>query len=388
MEGVDHSNKMPLYIQLKQILLKEIAEGTLSNGSRFFSMRELAQRHKVSLITVSKAVSELVDSDVLYARQGKGIFVSNREKANGVSTDILTIGATFLDIYNVNNPYLTEVFKGITEATHNFNINLQIFTIPSVEMGFEENHLIWQNIRKRRISGLVIATRMLIADIVALQEEKIPFVWINNDLPIENLHSVLEDKMFSSTIIGEHLNLLGYKSIGLIVPNDDPVLIPLLKSFAIAKGLNFNSDFIKNGKGDEKVVAEKSVREMFSHSSKPESLIVVGVEAIIAALKALSKMNIKVGKDLGFIGIPSSSFPEISHQNNISTFEFPIKEIAEKSIEMLYKLVTNQPVDNPKILFPGKLIIRGSDGFPCKTKEEIVVASMEELKKIHREKRG
>ncbi|RXZ45533.1 GntR family transcriptional regulator [Crenobacter cavernae] len=73
------SNKLrrqPLYEQIKQLLLRRIAEGEWQENASLPSEWELAEELSVSQGTVRKALTELVAEGVLYRQQGRGTFVA------------------------------------------------------------------------------------------------------------------------------------------------------------------------------------------------------------------------------------------------------------------------------------------------------------------------
>lgn len=68
----------PLYEQIKDYILLNIQSGNFSPDSRIPSERELSEQFNVSRMTVTKALHELTRDGLLYARVGKGTFVSPR----------------------------------------------------------------------------------------------------------------------------------------------------------------------------------------------------------------------------------------------------------------------------------------------------------------------
>jgi GntR family transcriptional regulator len=65
----------PAYLQLANILRKEIAEGTYYPGDRLPSESELCGRFKVSPMTVRRSINSLVDQRVVNTIQGSGTYV-------------------------------------------------------------------------------------------------------------------------------------------------------------------------------------------------------------------------------------------------------------------------------------------------------------------------
>ena len=73
---LQHESSVPLYIQIKGLLQKQIESGEYAIGARLPSERELAQRYAVSRMTARQALRALAQEGLTYSRVGKGTFVS------------------------------------------------------------------------------------------------------------------------------------------------------------------------------------------------------------------------------------------------------------------------------------------------------------------------
>jgi GntR family transcriptional regulator len=67
---------LPLYEQIKQLILHALSDGEWQPGEAIPSEMELARHYQVSQGTVRKALDELVMDNILVRRQGKGTFVA------------------------------------------------------------------------------------------------------------------------------------------------------------------------------------------------------------------------------------------------------------------------------------------------------------------------
>ncbi|WP_338450131.1 GntR family transcriptional regulator [Niallia oryzisoli] len=76
MMKLDPHNPIPLHVQLKTILERQINQGYFQD--KIPSERELTEQYEVSRTTVREAVSQLVQDGILEKRHGKGTFVSVR----------------------------------------------------------------------------------------------------------------------------------------------------------------------------------------------------------------------------------------------------------------------------------------------------------------------
>ena len=76
---IDIKSGMPLYVQLKDLIKRRIAENKWKHSEMIPSENELSVSCGISIGTVKKALSVLVDERVLYRRQGMGTFVARSD---------------------------------------------------------------------------------------------------------------------------------------------------------------------------------------------------------------------------------------------------------------------------------------------------------------------
>jgi GntR family transcriptional regulator len=75
MSGLNKDSPIPLYHQLKDVLLRGILDGDWKPGTRLPTENELAEQFRISKITVRQAVRELVTAGYVQREQGRGTFV-------------------------------------------------------------------------------------------------------------------------------------------------------------------------------------------------------------------------------------------------------------------------------------------------------------------------
>ena len=71
----------PLYKEVKRLLTETISAGEWKPGSAIPAEWKLAERFKVAIGTVRKAVDELVSENILIRQQGRGTFVAAHNRA-------------------------------------------------------------------------------------------------------------------------------------------------------------------------------------------------------------------------------------------------------------------------------------------------------------------
>lgn len=80
--NIDKQNPMPLYFQLKNILLEKIENGEYKPNTALPAEFELVEQYDVSRTTVRQAISMLVNEGYLEKRRGVGTFIRKKEKTN------------------------------------------------------------------------------------------------------------------------------------------------------------------------------------------------------------------------------------------------------------------------------------------------------------------
>ncbi len=75
--GLDGTAARPLYLQLRDTLLRRIETGEYAPHQRLPSERELSRAFRVSRITVRQALADLAQSGRVYTRVGKGTYVGD-----------------------------------------------------------------------------------------------------------------------------------------------------------------------------------------------------------------------------------------------------------------------------------------------------------------------
>ena len=77
MNELDASSIVPLYKQLKELILDDIKKGKLKPNQKIPTEQELSEKYQISRITVRKALAQLVDEEVLARKQGKALMCRN-----------------------------------------------------------------------------------------------------------------------------------------------------------------------------------------------------------------------------------------------------------------------------------------------------------------------
>ncbi len=74
-ERGEGATALPIYVQISEVLIREIASGQIIDGSRLPPERDLAKQHLTTVRTLRKALDILAQKGLLDRRQGSGNYV-------------------------------------------------------------------------------------------------------------------------------------------------------------------------------------------------------------------------------------------------------------------------------------------------------------------------
>ncbi len=79
---ISQNDSQPLYAQVVEQIKWRVAAGDLPPGTVLPSIRDLASKLKVSVITIKRAYTELEEARVITTRPGKGSVISKKPGLN------------------------------------------------------------------------------------------------------------------------------------------------------------------------------------------------------------------------------------------------------------------------------------------------------------------
>lgn len=76
MKTTKFAANIPIYLQVKDLLIQQIVTGVYPPGQKIPSVRELAEKLTTNPRTIQNALKELISAEVLKTRRGQGNFVT------------------------------------------------------------------------------------------------------------------------------------------------------------------------------------------------------------------------------------------------------------------------------------------------------------------------
>jgi DNA-binding LacI/PurR family transcriptional regulator len=375
--GIKYNDPTPLYRQVSKDIQKKIKEGLLKPGDLVGSHSELSKEYSVSIITIKKALSNLVNEGILFTRVGKGTYVSKKQSKKLDLSKHKTIGLVLRDL---NHPFFSKIVQGIEERAYELGYNL-LLSSSSNKIEKEENQI--NHFRELGVDGLIIASLSLeykATDFIQkLHEENFPYIMVSyiHDPDYWYIGSNHELGGYMAT---EHLIKTGYKTIGYLHMGKRNLLSEVRKN-GYYRCLNeydipFDSKLIfilshpnTEINRDRFKLGYEFGKEFIKMKNKPEALFIYSDLSALGFEQSITDHKMKIPDDVAIVGfddITISSFAQIP----LTTIHQPTDKIGRMSVDIIQKRIDGIDIGNRTILKPS-LIIRDS----CGAKKMISVES-------------
>jgi len=361
---IDFTKPVPLYKQVVDHIKHQIEDGYLKPGDRIGSHHDLARDYNVSLITVRKALSELINEKIVYSRMGKGTYVAERRICADFAEHI-NLGLVLRDL---NSPFFSRIVEEIERHASRLGANLLVSTSSnSIEM---ENRQI-KRYMDIGISGLIltsITSRSHVSPLVRkLHTDNFPYVIVafTED---EDINYVGVDHEYGAYLATEHLIKTGHERIGYINSENGYHLGEVRKAGYI-RALNTHGilhdeeyHFRLRGRGnwlDYESGYEIGI-QVSGMSARPDAIFAYNDLAALGFQRAVLDRGIKVPDEIAIIGFDNIKRGVVCPVP-LTTIDQCPEEIAAKAINIVMNKINRIDTSNRIILKP-KLIVRDSCG--------------------------
>jgi LacI family transcriptional regulator, purine nucleotide synthesis repressor len=351
---VDHANTTPLYVQLADVLRKEIATGVLPVGEKLGSIRDLARKHDVSVITVKGALRQLTDEGLIVSRPRRGTFVIGASRAETPTLMTNVIGMVLTDI---GSPFFSLVVRSAEQyaRTHGYSILLG----TASEAHDDENAQIMY-FHRMGVVGLLVGSLthkyVLPEALRQLSLSGFPYVMISY-VNEPGAYLVCGDSERGGFLAAKHLLQLGYRKLGNIdgeqgnLPGElrrDGYLRALRES-GRKEDPNHHFRLSRGGEKHDFASGYEIGRSIAGMQDRPDALFAYNDLAALGAMQALLDAGLDIPEDVGIVGfddIERSAYAPVP----LTTIRQPTQAIGQKAIELLLARIHGKSVPLRTIL--------------------------------------
>ena len=347
---LDRSDFTPLYIQVYEVLKKELAKYPV--GTNIPPERTLCGRYGVDRVTVRKALTMLADEGLIERRQGRGTKVIRHEE--GVAGSVLFLlsqGKKKTD--RIGEPFYAGSFDAIEE-----------------QLKKNGRRLFYANvIPEDDIAGLCRNTDARAVILSCTPDDPVLERCRALDLPVicyntcaEGIPSVTVDNDDATSASARLLLGLGHRKIGFIQVLGYVNSEKRLDRYRIETARSHEGDtelFVADGDWTEEG-GYRAAYELLSDREKRITALFGGNDSMaIGAMRAAKDLGLNVPGDvsiIGFDGIPQSATASPS----LTTVRVDLKAMAESVCMLLEHVISNRECKGIRVLVPADLVIRES----------------------------
>lgn len=333
------------------------------------SLKHISESLHVSKTLVSMVLNNKGDENGISKETQKRVWAKAKElnyKPN-LMARALRMGRSFtigLVVSDISNPFYSRLARFMEDEATKRGYTL---LICSTDENPEKEQNLIKMLVNRQVDGLIVSTSQSSPDqFVGLQEQKIPYVFIDRYFDGVDASSVSVDNFNGAYKAVEHLIYQGYKKIAAFAVT--PVYVSSIRQridgFVSAVKTYTQQDaselLVEVDYQDVTRNTRKKIFEMLNCEEPIDAIFAVNNKVALACLESLTELGVSIPNDVAVICFDDLDvFKLITPQ--ISCVSQPIEEISRSSVDLVINEIDAQfsPVYRNLLLSP-ELVIRNS----------------------------
>lgn len=352
------SRRIPKFQQIKNHIQDQINWKVIEPGERLPSEAELAEMFDVSIITVRRALAELVNEDAIYRIQGKGTFVAHpsaTETKNDISKRLIAFVLSHHECYDSS---LMQMIKGIQSYLNGKGFSL---IIEYTDEDLQKEREIIKRLMDDGISGLIIFSGNPDENIEILDDlrkRNFPFVLLDRYTKLLPVNYVGSNNFDGAYRAGEYLISLGHTRIGFIeysphITSENERLHGYLQAMKNSS-LSIDRDLVfpYNFQSEEKLTEEILDRGI-------TAVMVVNDFLATQLMDVCHRQGVGIPDQLSIIGfddIDSAKYQKVP----LSTVKQHFDVMGRQAAKVLMDIIKLSSLGTQNILLPTEIVIRDS----------------------------
>lgn len=360
------------YIMVKEKIKEWILSGDIKPGEKIYSENELVKMFGVSRHTIRQAVGDLVHEGWLYREQGAGTFCTKPDDQADTMTKKTAVNGKNIGVITT---YISEyifpaIIRGIESYLSDHGYSL---TLACTDNDVEKEKQCIQTMLNRNIDGLIVEPTKSssfnpnIHYYLELEQNKIPYLMINQFYPELMPTSIIVDDEKGGFIATNHLIELGHEKIIGIFKTDDLQGVNRMKGFIRAfreHNIPFFPEMVISYTTEEKdtKLLEKLQQILFSSETIPTGIVCYNDQIALSVLNLLREHKKKVPEDISIVGYDDSYLAEASGVK-LTSITHPKMDMGIEAAKRIISAVENRnlPDFTPQsLVYNPELVIRSS----------------------------
>lgn len=352
---------------MAESIREQIVSGELGFGQQLPSQKQLAIQYNVSLITVKRAILELVKEGFLRGHPGKGVFVGSPISHAHASpqTQTKSIGALITDL---TSPFYSSVLRAVEiEASHeNYFV---ILSNTDTLVPNEPKQI--ERLLAAGVGGIVVASRahqnQLQPHLQKLLESGMPLVFVSY-CDDHRVNYIGTDNRLGGYMATKHLISLGHRQIAFVTPDKNNSLgnyryagyLDALKEAGLEKNEKLIVS-IDEYTGENRFHGGYRIgKEMLAEGKLPDAIFAFSDLTALGLKRAFLENNLRIPQDIALVGFDDIPMARQSLVP-LTTIRQPFEQIGQLAFDTLKRKMNGEKSVTRLSLMP-ELIVRKSCG--------------------------
>ena len=323
------------------------------------TIRDVAAQAGVSVATVSKVINGRYGVAADTTARVNAVINALGYQASLVAQSLRNHRTNVIGILVADlEPFSAELLKGAADAIRGSGFEMVVYSAG----GLADDHVGWERRYLSRLSGTLIDGAVLVTPTVVDVNYGAPIVAIDPHTGQSGLPTIDSDNLRGGQLATAHLLGLGHRRIAMLSGRPDLESSRLreqgYRQAMAAAGVPVREDLVMVGGYDAQASAE-CTRTLLTSADPPTAIFAANDVSAIAAIQAAVGLGLRVPADLsvvGFDNIPESALcaPPLTTVNQ------PIRQMGERSIQLLLRLMRGDHVEATHITLQTDLVVRQS----------------------------
>ncbi|RSM70478.1 LacI family transcriptional regulator [Kibdelosporangium aridum] len=325
------------------------------------TINDVATKAGVSTATASRALNGKSTVDPKLAER---VLVAAAElgyQPNGPARNLRRqeTAVLALIISDVENPFFTSIARGVEDVAQ--AVGYSVVLCNSDENPEKERRYIDVAIQERA-AGIVLSPTGTTTNVDLLTARRTPLVAVDRPLPDAPADMVLVDTRSAAKEATAHLISQGYGQIGCITgPSGIQTADDRLAGYKdalrasqrrISAKLTRRAEYRADG-------AYEAAIDLLSSPDRPDALLVANSTMAIGVLEALSKLDLRLGTDVGVVAFDDAPWAPLVNPP-LSVVSQPAYDIGKVAAQLLMARIADSSLPYTTTTLRAKLITRGS----------------------------
>ncbi|UVI29693.1 LacI family DNA-binding transcriptional regulator [Paenibacillus spongiae] len=308
---------------------------------------DVAKMANVSIGTVSRYLNNKKLREDNHKRVEQAIKELNYKVDNSARTlktkTSYTVGFVACTL---NTVIVLDIIQGLDTTLVEYGYNLIVAsTLNNIELERKKIMLLEQ----KKIDGLIYMvhqqSHLLLEDLNRLQENGIPVILVNCDIPEFECDKVFVDNINGTYNAIEYLINQGHRNIAcMYYHNNESTMTERYEGYKRALqdyNIPLNPKYVIEGPYDRSGNVMDQIEALFKMDNRPSAIFTSSFDYTFMAMEVFKTLKMEIGKDISFIGFDQITFNHLLDKQ-ISTVKEPSYEVGVVAAKTLLKRLENK----------------------------------------------